>query len=132
MVCLNFSELEGVGCCRKLLIRIPNSLHPVVRDLVPRRSQRMTRAGLHVEFRVDLEQKQAEMDNRNTCMKALAHSYESLVKVAIELASVKFKVRFQGSFEARRVMYYPMYNSVIKSRFFSLYAMLHPSISSFT
>lgn len=59
-----------------------------------RRSRRMTRAGLHVEFRLDLEQKQAEMDNRNTCMKALARSYESLVKVAIELVSVKFKVRF--------------------------------------
>ncbi len=59
---------------------------------MPRRSRRMTRAGLHVEFRVDLEQKQTEMDNRNTCMKALAHSYESLVKVAIELVSVKGQV----------------------------------------
>lgn len=68
----------------------------------------MTHAGLHVEFRLDLEQKQAEMDNRNTCMEALAHSYESLVKVAIEMASVMFKVRLRDSFQARRVMYNPM------------------------
>lgn len=90
------------------MIRIPNSLHPVVRDLVSRRSRRMTLAGLHVDFRVGLEQKHTKMDNRNTCMKVLAHSVESLVKVAIELASVKFKVRLRDSFEARRVMYYPI------------------------
>lgn len=48
------------------------------------------------------------MANRNTCMKVLEHSYESLIKVTIELVSVKFKVRLRDSLEARRVMYYPI------------------------
>lgn len=68
-----------------------------------RHSRRMTRAGLHVDFRVGLE-----MGNRNTCMKELARSHESLVNVVIELASVMFEVRLRDSFEARRVMCYPI------------------------
>lgn len=48
----------------------------------------------------------------------LAHSYESLVKVAIELVSVMFEVRLRDLFEAWRVMYYPVIGRLSPGPFF--------------